>query len=195
MIKNAITQAVQALQEMWDDLHKSGSPRVNARAMRYYSDALSTVESALLAAPAAPVGDEREAFEAFMLKDTSGFSLKREGESYEEFEVATYWHVWKARAALTAIGSAPVASREQAKPRQHYEALLVQLEREQRQGATVLPAEQDDEIRKKAARYDWMRDVASWDMCHRIWSYRSTAMDQAIDQAIATHTNPEGANQ
>lgn len=50
-------QAVQALQEMWDDLHKSGSPRVNARAMRYYSDALSTVESALLAAPAAPAVD------------------------------------------------------------------------------------------------------------------------------------------
>lgn len=46
------------------------------------------------------VSDEREAFEAFMLKDTSGFSLKREGESYEEFEVATYWHFWKARASL-----------------------------------------------------------------------------------------------
>ncbi|KAF1053091.1 MAG: hypothetical protein GAK34_01096 [Delftia tsuruhatensis] len=50
-------QAVQALQEMWDDLHRSGSPRVNVRAMRYYSDALSTVESALLAAPAAPAVD------------------------------------------------------------------------------------------------------------------------------------------
>lgn len=50
----SVAQAVQALQEMWDDLEKSGSPRVNARAMRYYSDALSTVERAL-AGPAEPV--------------------------------------------------------------------------------------------------------------------------------------------
>lgn len=141
--------------------------------------------------PAAPVGDEREAFEAFMLKDTSGFSLKREGESYEEFEVATYWHVWQARAALAATPAAPsthagllaAAAHIQAKAQAHLDERgsydpdtgAVEMSESNQEHFNTLD-ELAEEIRLLAEK-------------------AAPASDQAIDQAIATHTNTEGANQ
>ena len=43
---------------------------------------------------------ERMAFEAFMLSDTAGFSLERDGKAYKDFDVSVYWHIWQGRAAL-----------------------------------------------------------------------------------------------
>lgn len=56
------------------------------------------------------VAVERAAFENFMRIDTSGFTLERHDDgSYKEFEVATFWHFWQARAALAAGSAVPVA--------------------------------------------------------------------------------------
>ncbi|WEE79397.1 hypothetical protein LZ683_08585 [Comamonas testosteroni] len=68
---------------------------------------------------AVPAPDERAAFEHFMRIDTSGFTLERHDDgNYKEFEVATYWHFWQARAALAATpaAAAPVVLPEPVGP-------------------------------------------------------------------------------
>ena len=55
---------------------------------------------AIKAIPAYVHAVERDAFEAFMRLDTSGYSLERDNLSYKEFDVALFWHFWQARAAL-----------------------------------------------------------------------------------------------
>lgn len=79
--------------------------QIEAGIAAWNTRAPQAVEAQAPAAVAVP--DEREVFEAFMRNDTSGFSLEREGETYKEFEVATYWHFWRARAALAATPALP----------------------------------------------------------------------------------------
>jgi len=166
------------------------------------------------------VSDEREAFEAFMLKDTSGFSLKREGESYEEFEVATYWLVWKARAALASAAPAPMAwpvardelermatfanmASRSGKDRssENLRKLAEELQHLADQAPEVAPAAPavDAETVKKAARYDFLhsRDLSTIEF-GGVFAGRTPDnvvlngqdLDDAIDASIATANQP-----
>lgn len=86
--------------EMFRQIRTALTEAINHGATQnYLLHAIRRVMAEQITRPA-NVQQEREAFEEFMRVDTTGFTLEREGDSYKEFEVATYWHFWWARAAI-----------------------------------------------------------------------------------------------